>query len=189
MRPFLCALAMLIRYRFGASAAIALHTLIAKPLASGQLRPSASIGVTTCRPLPPVVLQKLTRPRSWRRSRISRAPAMTSSNRTSGAKSFKRLTVPGAQLQPSDLGCGDECFNTVELEIRLPVTPHRDRGDQVRLALAGVALEEPLFAGDPIGEPDDRAGAPPDVCNQPVPDRLIKAGKIEFAYGPPLVRV
>ena len=61
MRPVRCFFDMLMRYRSGLSLAMCVQTAWAKALASFQPRSLPSLtfsGVTTCRPLPPVVLQK-----------------------------------------------------------------------------------------------------------------------------------
>ncbi len=76
---------------------VACHVLAdvaGKGLASAQVtsRPLArgKAAVTTCNPLPPVVLQKLTSPRSASRSRMSCAASMTVSKSTSGRDRDRR---------------------------------------------------------------------------------------------------
>ena len=97
---------------------------------------TAASGVTTCSPLPPVVLQKLTRPSSSRRSRISRAASTTVAKGTSGTRieiedqaaghlRLLRRAVPGMQLERADLGDGRQTLDPVDLQVGLLVAEDR----------------------------------------------------------------
>src|ERR1700730_17622444 len=108
-----------------------MQTSWAKAFASGQvslLFLEAASGVTTCNPLPPVVLQKQTRPISSSRSRILLAASTTVENATLGPGSrskmrrpgisgMLRLAVPGMQFERRHLRDSGETFHSIDLKI------------------------------------------------------------------------
>src|SRR4029077_6294720 len=74
------------------------QTSWAKVFASAQVTLpffEGASGVATCRPLPPVVLQKLMRPNASSRSRISWAASTTVEKATSGPESRSNTRRPG----------------------------------------------------------------------------------------------
>jgi hypothetical protein len=105
-----------------------------KAWAVGQSIPSAFSGVTMWSFLPPVVLQKLRRPRSSSRSRTPRAPAITAfeghvwrgievEHQPTRLFREKELVVPGVQLQRSHLRARDQGLDSVELQVGLAAAP------------------------------------------------------------------
>ena len=99
MRPVRSFLAMLMK-RFGAASAIALQTPFANAFASAQLGLAPSTrasGVTTCRPFPPVVLQKPIRPSVASRSRTSLAGIV---NLTDAGANSVLLSYDGKSSHP-----------------------------------------------------------------------------------------
>ncbi len=86
--------------------------------------------LTTCKPAPPVVLQKLWRPRASSRSFISFAASITAANLISGAGSRSntsrpgtcgvvRRAIPGMQLEAGGLRNRHQPFDTVDLQVGL----------------------------------------------------------------------
>src|SRR5262249_27273518 len=159
------------------------HTACAKVFASDQpslLRLPGCSGVTTCSPLPPVVLQNATRPSASRRSLSSRAAAITVSKPTSGLGSRSNTSRPGTSACP---GSGvprttpdaSLCrprrtpLEPIDLQIRLAIAGYARQREQIRRALHRVPLEEALSA-DAVGRADDRARPPLDVRQQPFAD-------------------
>src|SRR5690606_845970 len=71
---------------------------------------------------------------------------------------LKGLAVPRVKLKSAGLGGGDQSLDTIELDIGLAIPPDLDLGDQRRLALGRVSLEEFLRAVDSIGHSDHRTG-------------------------------
>ena len=142
----------------GLSSAICAQTRCAKFLATGQrtaFLPSVS-GVTTCRPLPPVVLQKHIKTDAFRADReCPRRAAITASNVTSGAGSKSNTrrpggfrivagAIPGMQFQRADLRHGSQGLEPIDLHIRGLVAAHLHEVEQVGHARHRVPLKELL---------------------------------------------
>src|SRR4026209_2384627 len=185
MRPVRSFFAMLSTYRSGLSSTICAQTACANAFASGQrtlLRFAGASGVTTCSPLPPVVLQNVAKPSDSSRSLSSRAAAITASNESSGLGSRSKTRRPGTSgwsgaphrtRQPSD---------AIDLQIRLVVAGDPRQRQQVRSSFHGVTLEKALPV-DAVRRANDRAGASLDVPHQPLADALEVAGEIELGDG------
>jgi hypothetical protein len=169
--------------RSGSSAAMRSHRVRAKALAVGQSSFPLGLasGVTTCRPFPPVVLQKAMRPTSSSRSRTSRAAAMTSSNVTSGAGSRSKISRRASRVREGGSsrggirsrrsGRGPPGPRAGHLDIGLVVAEDLDLRQQVRRASPRMTLKEP-FALDAVGSANDRAWPPLDVAHHPGRDGL-----------------
>jgi hypothetical protein len=97
--------------------------------------------------LPPVVLQKETRPSASSRSRTSRAASITWSkdvrrrveveDQPAGDLRLERLAVPRVQLHRPDLGHGGQGLDAVDLQVGLVVAEH---------LTSVISAEEPLPA-------------------------------------------
>src|SRR5579859_2277126 len=200
MRPVRCVLAILSKKRSGASFAMTLQTFMAKALAAFQSTSWACSGVTTCKPLPPVVLQKLTRLRVFQPiSDFMRAGdhlfkrhvrrRVEVENQPAGLLRVKGLAIPGVHLQRVKLSPGDQRLHPVELQVGPGVPRHCDRIDQTGLPLAAMALEKAFLCAHPIRKADDRAWASANMRNHPRPDRLVILGEVELGHGLAVVSV
>ena len=87
------------------------------------------------------------------------------------------------QFQRPGLGRRDKRLDPVELEVGLAVAPDLDLGDQRRLALAAVPLEEVLLAVDAVRHADHRAGPALDMVDHPRADGFIVLRQIELGDG------
>jgi hypothetical protein len=67
--------------------------------------------------------------------------------------------------------------------------PRPDLGDQRRLALAVVALEELLLAFDAVGHADHRTGPAADMLDHPVADRLVISRQLQLGDRPAVMGV
>ena len=154
--------------------------------------PDRASGVTTCRPLPPVVLQKAFMPSFSRRSLRSRAASTTRTNFTSGAGSrsktsrpgtlrMARLAVPRVQFDAAHLRCSDQRLHAVELEIGLSIPRDLDEADQVRSAGHRMALEESL-AADAVRNAHERTRPSLQVLDHPGTGLLEILREIELGH-------
>jgi hypothetical protein len=106
--------------------------------------------------LPPVVLQKLMRPRasalahvagSFNHDRESHIrPRIQIEYQTTGDFRLGRLTVPGMQLEGCDLSDSRQTLNPIDLEVRLAVAKDANKFEQIGRARHRMALEELLTA-------------------------------------------
>ena len=149
------------------------QTACAKALASSQPKSLPSLtfsGVTTCRPLPPVVLQKATRPSCFepvahflgggddgREGNVGGGVQVE--HKAPGKRWMMRLAIPGMELHGRDLRHGDEALDAIDLQVGLAIAFDGGELDQVGNAGHGVALEE-LLVIDAVRRADDGAGPP-----------------------------
>ena len=94
----------------------------------------------------------------------------------------ERLVVPGVQFKGADLGGGHQRLHPVALEVGFAIAPDLDLGDQGRLSLARMALEELLLSLDAVGHADHRAGPATDMLKHPFADRLVVARQVQLGH-------
>ena len=178
------------------------HRSLAKRLAVAQSsvpRRGWASGVTTCSPLPPVVLQKATSPRaSQSLADLARGVhdvvevdvgcGIEVEHEASRHLRIAGLAVPGMQLDAAHLRDRDQPLDTVHLQVRLRVAAYFHQLQQVRRPRHRMPLEETL-ALDAVGRPQDRTRPPFEVRDHPLADGLEVAREIELGHAPRVARV
>ena len=150
-------------------------------------------GVTTCKPLPPVVLQKETRPSCS--SRLAHflgggddgregnvGGRVQVEHKAPGKRWMVRLAIPGMELHGRDLRHGDEALDAIDLQVGLAIAFDRGELDQIGNAGHGVTLEE-LLAVDAVRRADDGAGPPLEMLDHPGTDLFEIGGQISLGDG------
>ena len=161
----------------GCPAAICAQTTCAKFFASGQstaLFLASASGVTTCRPLPPVVLQKDSGRAPPAAGASPSPPRSTAAKSTSGAGIEVEHQAAGnlglapvrnsrdAARAPAICATAARRLDAVDLQIGLAVARDFHQLEQIGRARHGVALKE-LLPADAVGRADDRTGPPADM--------------------------
>ena len=170
-----------------ASAATTSQSARQKAFASGQLALGRS-GVTTCSPLPPVVLQKAARPSRSSRSRISCAAVdHAGEGQVLGRVEVKdqpvrtldilRPGTPGVDLRHPHLRQRDQPFDAVDGEVGRALASDRHVPDQVGQAAHGMPLEEALGA-DAVRRAEQRDRPAGDMRQQARGNRLVVGGQV-----------
>ena len=90
-----------------------------------------------------------------------------------------RLVIPGMVFDGCDLGCCDQTFDPIDLNVGLSVSFDLHQADEVRHAQHGMALEEP-FRIDSIGRADDRARPAFKMLDHPWPNLFKVARQIDL---------
>ena len=149
--------------------------------------------MTTCNPLPPVVLQKDSRPNLLQAiayfqrgrddgSEFHLGRRIEVEHQSTGNFRIALGAVPGVQLERADLRDGDERLDAVDLHIGRLVALHLDEGEQIRNAGHRVALKE-LLAVDSVRSAHQRTWPAPQMRQQPVADSFVVPGEVELRGG------